>query len=64
MTPGVVEDMSSLRAEHGGVIGILLTLYAIQVYLGLQKQLNKEVIIWIDNAEVLQRGRKHILDIV
>ena len=45
--------MSSLRAEHEGAIGILLTLYAIQVYLGLQEQLSKEVIIWIDNAEVL-----------
>ena len=34
MTPGSQEEMSSLRAEHGGAISVLLISYAIQIYLG------------------------------
>ena len=57
ITPGNAEEMASLRAEHGGAIGILMILYAIQLYLGPDEKINKEVIIWIDNAEVLRRAR-------
>ena len=39
-----------------GEIGILLILYAIQVHLGPQDETQKGVDIWIDNAEVLDRG--------
>ena len=49
--------MSSLRAEHGGAIGILLILYALQTYIGIERVRGKEVVLWIDNAEVLARGR-------
>ena len=34
ITPGTRQEMSSLQAEHGGAVGILLILYAIQVYMG------------------------------
>ena len=34
MTPGSREEISFLRAEHCGVISILLILYAIQIHLG------------------------------
>ena len=34
ITPGTRQEMSLLRAEHGGAVGILLILYAIQVYMG------------------------------
>ena len=32
ITPGENDEMASLRAEQGGTIGILLILYAIQIY--------------------------------
>ena len=32
-------------------------LYAIQVWLGDQNTIKQEVVIWIDNAEVLSRGK-------
>ena len=46
--------MSSLRAELGGAIGILLVLYTIQVQRGPS---TLTVTIWIDNAEVLERAK-------
>ena len=50
-------EISSLRAEHGGVVGILLILYTIQIYMGKGvNPANHTVNIWIDNAEVLARG--------
>ena len=52
--------MSSLRAEHGGAIGILLILYALQTYIGIERVRGKEVVLWIDNAEILARGRDGI----
>ena len=57
MTPGSREEMSSLIAEHCGVISILLIMYAIRIHLG-SDQVPKQygVDIWIDNAEVLSRG--------
>ena len=34
-TPGSKREMYSLRTKHGGAIGILLVLYAIQIYIEL-----------------------------
>ena len=50
--------MILLRAEHGEAIAVLLVLYALQIYMGLENMVKKEVSIWIDNAEVLSRGRR------
>ena len=47
-----------MRAEHGEEIGILLVLYAIQIYMRLETQQKYEVDIWIDNTEVLTRGQR------
>ena len=41
ITPGAAEDMSSLRAKHGGAIGILLILYTIQTFMGNNMQFTK-----------------------
>ena len=50
--------MSSLRAEHGGAIDILLTIYVLQIYLGNTiNPAQHHITIWIDNAEVLNRGK-------
>ena len=57
ITPGSHEEMSSLRAEHGGAISILLILYAILIYLGEDMVPERHgVDIWIDNIEVLSRS--------
>ena len=46
--------MSSLRAEHGGALGILLLIHAL--YIHFETALPAEVTIFIDNAEVIRRG--------
>jgi hypothetical protein len=57
ITPGTQQEMSSLRAEHGGAVGILLILYAIQIYMGPKMNGSKYTVkLWIDNAETLDRG--------
>ena len=48
--------MSSLRAEHGGAIAILLVLYALRVHYPLLS-LPPTLDIWIDNSEVVRRGK-------
>ena len=58
ITPGSQEEISSLRAEHCGVMGILLVLYAIQIYMKIEVVPNYSVNIWIDNVEVLARRRR------
>lgn len=58
ITPGSKDEMLSLRAEHGGVIGILLVLYAIQIYLGIEDLSCYRVHIWLDNTNVLSRGKQ------
>ncbi len=57
VTPGSTQEMSSLRAEHGEAMGKLLILYAIQIYMDPTETPESYTIkIWIDNAEVLDRG--------
>ena len=46
-----------LRAEHCGAIGTLLILLAIQTYMKLDTVPTYSVDLWIDNAEVLARGK-------
>ena len=49
--------MLPLRAEHSGDVGILLVLYAIQIYMGTRiNPADYEIKIWINNTEVLARG--------
>ena len=56
ITPGSQIEMSSLRTEHGGAVGILLILYVLHAYLGRNTNPSAyTVTIWIDNAEVLRR---------
>ena len=50
--------MSLLRAEHGGAIGVLLVLFAIQIYKNNEDVAAFGVDVWIDNKEVLSRGDK------
>ena len=54
ITPGCVEEMSSLHAELRGAIDILLVLYALQIQKGSSLL---PVKIWIDNAELLERAK-------
>ena len=56
-TPGNREEMVSLRAELSGAIGLLLVIYAIQVYMEGYEFPNYVIYVWIDNAEVLTRAR-------
>ena len=56
ITPDLVKEISSLRAEHGGSIGVLLVLYATQIYPGNEVTSDYAVDIWIDNKEVRLRG--------
>ena len=58
LIPGNVEEMASLRAELGGAIGILLVIYALQVQRGAS---TRPILIWIDNAEVLERARNPVV---
>ena len=54
ITPGNVDEMASLRVELGGAIGLLLVIYALQIQRGASTY---PILIWIDNAEVLERAR-------
>ena len=57
LTPGTKQEMTSLHAEHGGLVGMLLLLYALQAYIGPSVDpANYNVTTWIDNDEVLARG--------
>ena len=57
ITTGSNQEMSSLRADHGGTVGILLIIYSIQIYVGHDVNTTDYTIkIWLDNAEVLARG--------
>ena len=51
--------MDNLRPEHGGALGILLILHAIQVYLKPSAHTYNGVNIWIDNTEVLYPEAKN-----
>ena len=50
--------MTSLRAEHGGALGILLLLHAMNIF--YQESFPKEFTIYIDNSEVVRRGRNKV----
>ena len=57
LNPGSSHGMPSLRAEHGGAVGILLILHVLYIFIGDQvNSASYHVDIWIDNAEVLERG--------
>ena len=55
-TVGTFSEMSSLRAEHGGALAILLVLYALQLHFPTFP-LPANLDIWIDNSEVVRRGK-------
>ena len=57
-TVGSLRDMSSLRVEYGGALGILLLLHAL--YIHFEAILPAEVTIYIDNAEVIRRGTHQV----
>ena len=50
--------MSSLRAEHGGALGILLLLYAL--YIPFQAAFPSELTVMIDNTEVIRKDTKKV----
>ena len=52
---GHTEDMSSLRTEHAGALGVLLLLYGMHVYFPHLPMPN-ELTLYIDNSEVVRRG--------
>ena len=47
-------EVSSLRAEHGGALGIILLLHAMAIY--FEETVPKELTVYIDNLEVVRRG--------
>ena len=57
-TVGSQREMTSLRVEHGGALGILLLLHAMNIF--YQETFPKELTIYIDNSEVVHRGRKRV----
>mgnify|MGYP000264414649 CR=1 FL=1 len=57
-TVGSDREMSSLRAEHGGALGILLLLHPI--YTHFEADYHVKMTIFIDNAEVIRRGKKKV----
>ena len=58
ITPGLAVGMSSLRAEHGRAIGVLLVLYAIQIYMREEEMSAYWVDVWSNNKEVLSKEDK------
>ena len=58
INPGSATEMSSLRAEHGGAISVLLVLYALQTFLRDEDTTIYTIYIWLDNAEILKRGQE------
>ena len=54
-TVGHTKDMSSLRTEHAGALGVLLLLYGMHVF-SPDLPMPHELIIYIDNSEVVRRG--------
>ena len=57
-TVGSHTEMTSLRAEHGGALGILLLLHAMNIF--YQESFPKEFTIYIDNSEVVRRGQNKV----
>jgi len=53
------KDISSLRTEHGGVMGVLLLLYAMQIFYP-HIPLPLELKIYVDNSEVVRRGARDL----
>lgn len=54
-----MNDMSSLRTEYGGALGVLLLLYAMCIFY-LHLPLPPELKIHIDNSEVVWRGASNL----
>ena len=50
--------MTSLQAEHDGALGILLLLQAMNIF--YQETFPKEFTVYIDNSEVVRRGKKKV----
>lgn len=61
--PGLAAEIPSLRAEYGGAIGVLLVLYALQLYMGTEDTSGYMVDIWIDNKEVISIGEGSYLKV-
>ena len=59
-TVGSLREMSSLRAEHGRALGILLLLHALHIH--FEAVLPTEITIFIDNAEVIRRDTHKFQD--
>ena len=57
-TVGTAKEMTSLRAEHGGALGILLLLHA--MYIFYQQDFPPTLTIYIDNSEVVRRGQTKV----
>ena len=55
---GTSLEMTSLRAEHGGALGILLLLYAMNIH--YQTDFPPTLTIYIDNSEVVRRGQTKV----
>ena len=55
-TVGSRREMTSLREEHGGGLGILIFLQAMTIF--YQETFPQEFIVYIDNSEVVRRGRQ------
>ena len=58
-TIGHRSDMSSLRVEHGGELGIMLLIYTMQIWYA-PMQLPQELQLYVDNSEVVRRDQNKI----
>ena len=56
-TPGSEQEISSLWAEDGGAIAVILIVYTLQIFLGDENITGYTIDIWLDNAEVLRMGQ-------
>ena len=57
-TVGTQREVTSLRAEHGGALGILLVLY--NMYIFYQEVFPHNLSVYIDNSEVICRGQEKV----
>ena len=57
-TVGSKREMSSLRVEHRGALGILFFLHALSIF--YPHDLPKTLTVHIDNSEVVRRGKEKV----
>ena len=58
-TPGNIEEMTSQRAEHAGSAAVFIILHVLQLTI----KRSFTVIIWVDNVEVVRRGKRGTTDL-